>query len=223
MIGNNYKPLDKINYKALYKSEFVTGDDVKNDFVKFRIGVIDNDDPSLKTYIHFRALIDEMSDNYEAEWTAQKFMGRAENFYNYAGFDRTFNLSWTVVAQSKAELIPMYTKLNYLASVCGPSYSNNGYMRGNLITLTVGGYLYEQTGIMTGISYSVPEETPWEIAIDTLGASDEDVKELPHMIKVSGFSFKPIQHFVPSIQENMFEKFQKLHQAICLLMEVQVM
>ena len=102
----------------------------------------------------------------------------------------------------------MYHKLNYLASVCGPSYSSNGYMRGNLITLTVGGYLYEQTGIMTGISYGIPEEAPWEIAIDTLGRSDRYVKELPHMIKVSGFSFKPIQHFVPSLQENEFGKLQ---------------
>ncbi len=28
------------------------------------------------------------------------------------------------------------------------------------------------------------------------------------MIKVSGFSFKPIQHFVPSLQENTFGKLQ---------------
>jgi hypothetical protein len=38
----------------------------------------------------------------------------------------------------------MYKKLNYLASICAPDYSANGYMRGNIITLTIGGYFYEQ-------------------------------------------------------------------------------
>ena len=42
-------------------------------------------------------------------------MGRAESFYKYKGFDRNISLSWTVAAQSKGELIPMYQKLNYLA------------------------------------------------------------------------------------------------------------
>ena len=202
--GANTDPLDKINALPLYKSQFVTQDQVKNDFVKFRIGVIDNNDPSKKTFIHFRAIIDQMDDNFSAEWTEQKFMGRGEKFYNYGGFDRTLNLSWTVVAQSKAELMPMYQKLNYLASVCAPDYSNNGYMRGNLISLTLGGWFYETTGIMTGINFGVPEESPWEIAIDDQGDSDSSVKEMPHIIRVSGFSFKPIQDFVPSIQRNTF-------------------
>lgn len=200
----NTDPLDKINALPLYKSQFVTQDQVKNDFVKFRIGVIDNNDPSKKTFIHFRAIIDEMNDNFNAEWTEQKFMGRGEKFYNYGGFDRTLNLSWTVVAQSKAELMPMYQKLNYLASVCAPDYSNNGYMRGNLISLTLGGWFYETTGIMQGLSFGVPEESPWEIAINSTGESDSNVKEMPHIIRVSGFSFKPIQDFVPSLQRNTF-------------------
>ena len=47
---------DKINWKALYKDSTVTSDSIKNDFVKFRIGVIDNDDTNLKTYIHLNLL-----------------------------------------------------------------------------------------------------------------------------------------------------------------------
>jgi len=143
-------------------------------------------------------------------------MGRGEKLYRYGGFDRNVSLSWTVAAQSKQELIPMYQKLNYLASVCAPDYSKTGYMRGNLITLTVGGYLYEQTGIMTGVQFGVPKESPWEIAIPDGGnvtsvgsgnntiASDPTVKELPHIIEVSGFNFIPIHSFVPQVQQNKF-------------------
>jgi hypothetical protein len=208
-------PLDRITALPLYKSENVDTTKPINDLVKFRIGVIDNKNPTYKTYIHFRAFIDTMSDNYSADWQAQKFMGRGENFYRYNGFDRSVSLSWTVVAQSKAELIPMYQKLNYLASVCAPDYSDLGYMRGNLITLTIGGYLYEQVGIMKGITYDIPQESPWEIAIPSSEAStdssntsgflsDNSVKELPHMIKVTGFQFIPIHNFVPSVQKNSF-------------------
>ena len=199
--------LDQVNAFPLYQSSGPTGETTKNDLVKFRIGVINNNNPSKKTYIHFRALIDSMSDNYSSEWEAQKFMGRGENFYKYSGFDRQISLSWTVAAQSKQELIPMYQKLNYLASVCAPDYSSNGYMRGNLISLTVGGWCYEQIGIMKGINLEVPTESPWEIGIgEGTSTNDHSVKELPMIVKVTGFTFVPIHNFVPKIQSNTFSK-----------------
>ena len=203
---NQYNALDKITAMPLYSSEAVTQDKqgFKNDLVKFRIGVVDNKDPNKKTYIHFRAFINNFSDNYSANWGSQKFMGRAENFYKYEGFDRSISMDWTVAAQSKQELIPMYQKLNYLASVCAPDYSPSGYMQGNLITLTVGGWCYEQMGIMDGISLDVPGDSPWEIAINEDGSSDSSVKELPMIINVSGFNFKPIHNFVPRVQQNNF-------------------
>ena len=203
---NQYNALDKITAMPLYSSEAVTQDKqgFKNDLVKFRIGVVDNKDPNKKTYIHFRAFINNFSDSYSANWGSQKFMGRAEEFYKYEGFDRSISMDWTVAAQSKQELIPMYQKLNYLASVCAPDYSPSGYMQGNLITLTVGGWCYEQMGIMEGINLDVPGDSPWEIAINEDGSSDSSVKELPMIINVSGFNFKPIHNFVPRVQQNNF-------------------
>lgn len=207
-------PLDKLNALPLYKSNYVIQDKVKNDLVKFRIGVIDNDNPKKKTYMHFRAFIDSYDDGYSANWNETSYVGRGDKAYRYSGFDRSINLSWTVAAQSKAELIPMYQKLNYLASVCAPDYSSNGYMRGNLITLTVGGWLHEQVGFIKGINYGVPDNSPWEIAIpDSTGTDqssegigkDPSVKELPMIIKVSGFTFVPIHSFLPQLQQNDFK------------------
>ena len=213
---NERGALDKITALPIYQSSGVTGNTVKNDLVKFRIGVIDNDNPSLKTYVHFRAFIDSFSDSYSADWKANSYMGRGEKFYKYSGFDRTVSMDWTVAAQSKQELIPMYQKLNYLASVCAPDYSDAGYMRGNLVTLTVGGYFQEQVGIMTGLNFDIPQESPWEIAIPdnnnilTTGAegneifTDPSVKEMPLIVKVTGFNFIPIHDFVPRVQQNSF-------------------
>jgi hypothetical protein len=205
LVDGKYLPLDEITSYGLYKSKEA---DKINDLVNFRIGIIDNNLPDEKVYIHFRAFLDSMDDSYNAEWNDFKYMGRGESFYRYNGFSRTINLGWTVVAQSKQELIPMYHKLNFLASSLAPDYSANGYMRGNLATLTVGGYLHEQPGIIKSINYSVPQESPWEIGIDNIGVNginngiDRGVNQLPHMIKVTGFQFIPIHTFVPKLQQN---------------------
>jgi hypothetical protein len=196
---------DLITAMPLYKSAKADHGGDRNDLVKFSIGIIDNDSPNNRTYIHFRAFLDSMDDNYNAQWENFKYMGRGENFYRYNGFTRNINLGWTVVAQSKEELIPMYQKLNFLASSLTPDYSANGYMRGNLAVLTVGGYLFEQPGIINSINYSVPIESPWEIGISDTAGFDHTVKEMPHMIKVTGFSFTPIQEFVPKLQKNTYE------------------
>lgn len=200
---------DRINAIPIYESggpsSKLNPDDnsIVNDLIKFRIGVINNNDPSIKTYIHFRAFLNNISDQYSSEWNSTQYIGRGEKFYNYSGFDRKVSLSWTVAAQSKVELIPMYKKLNYLASVCAPDYSEFGYMRGNIITLTIGGYFYEQPGIITGFNYDMNDDnSTWEIGINDEGNSDNTVKELPHLIKVTGFNFIPIHTFVPRLQQN---------------------
>ena len=195
--------LDKINAKPLYSSRFVATNET-NDLVKFRIEAINNNDPGEGVFIHFRAFIDSFSDNYNADWSSTQYIGRGEKFYTYNSFDRTINMSWTVAAQSKNELIPMYQKLNFLASNLMPDYNNQGYMRGALVRLTVGGYLYSQPGFITALTYDIPQEATYEIGIDDVGESDPSVKELPHMIKVSTFTFTPIHNFVPRKQINTY-------------------
>ena len=94
-----------------------------------------------------------------------------------------------------------YKKLNYLASVLAPDYTEAGYMAGNLVTLTLGGWCYEQPGFITSLNLSVPQESPWEINIpDSVGGSG--LKEMPHMVKVTGFNFTPIHNFVPRVQQH---------------------
>jgi hypothetical protein len=212
--GSAYAPfgttpggLDRINSIPIYRSKAVTTEykDEVNDFVKFRIAVIDNDNPEFKTFMHFRAFLGPISDSYSADWNGFNYLGRGEKFYTYSGFDRKISLSWTVAAQSKEELIPMYKKLNYLASTLAPDYSPKGYMRGNLIQLTIGGYLYEQPGFITGLSYEMGEDSPWEIGIGTTKTPDDSsVKELTQIIRVTGFSFTPIHNFVPRKQQLTF-------------------
>jgi len=202
---------DKITASEVDNKPFI------DDLVKFRIEVVNNDPPFNSTNIQFRAFLNTISDQYSADWNPTKYLGRGENFYTYGGFDRKVSLSWTVAAQSKIELIPMYKKLNYLASVCAPDYSEQGYMRGNLVKLTIGGYFYEQYGIITGLSYEMNDDSAtWEIGINDEGGYDKTVKELPHLIKVSSFNFIPIHDFVPRKVQNGTENFGTKERFIAL-------
>ena len=197
--ANQTAALDKLTAMPMYDGAGPNTSLAINDFVKFRIAAISNepDGNGVATYMHFRAFIDSFSDNYNATWNSVKYVGRGEDLYNYGGFGRSINMSFTCFAQSKAELIPMYKKLNYLASTLAPDYTSAGFMRGNILRLTMGGYLYEQPGFISSLTYDIPQEAPWEISINATGGGDGSVKELPHMIKVSNLQFTPIHNFLP--------------------------
>ena len=196
--------LDQINALPIYQSTGPDGDKPINDLIKFRIAVIDNDKPSQANYIHFRAFIDSFSDSYGTAWSGERYPGRGEEFYRYGGFTRGISLSFSAAAQSRQELIPMYKKLNYLASATMNDYSDSGYMRAPFIRLTVGGYLYEQFGFIKSLNYGWEMGAPFEIGINDEGTPDSSVKELPHVIRVTGFEFQPIYDFLPQRQQNEF-------------------
>jgi len=201
--GSTISVVDQINFQPIYESDAVRTDlDVdKNDLVKFRIAAINKTNPNLKQFIHFRAFINNFSDSYGASWSGQKYMGRGEQFYKYGGFSRDINVGFTVAAQSKPELMAQYKKLNFLASNLAPTYSDEGYMGGPLVQLTMGGWCYELPGFIESLSLSVPQESPWEIGInDTTGADDPTVKEMPHICDVT-MKFTPIHTFRPEKQE----------------------
>ena len=199
---NNYtqgnpQALDMINASGFFDGAAPTLNPNREDLIKFSIGILKNDGSGESTYMHFRSFINSFSDTFSSEWGDVQYIGRGDKFHNYKGYSRSISMDWTCYAQSKQELIPMYKKLNFLASSLAPDYSTTGFMRGNLARLTVGGYLYNQLGIIKSLTYTVPQESTWEIGLDALGGYDSEVKELPHMINVTGFSFTPIENRVP--------------------------
>ena len=192
--------LDSINARGVYSSAGNGSgrySDGLNDFVHFRIGIVDSKSNGGKTwYMNFRSYIDSFSDSFNSTWTDVRYMGRGEAFKRYDTFSRTINMSFTVVATSQAEMYGIYDKLRLLATSIAPSYVNGSYMAGNLAKLTVGGYVMEQYGIITGFTYEIPQEASWEIIIGD-GALIGD--ELPMMIKVTGFTFVPVYDFIPQM------------------------
>ena len=251
----NYGGQDQVNMIPLYAdaTDPFNGKPEARDLIKFAFEVINNegttgtsltstnskgeitkDTDIVTTKVHFRAFLTNFADNHSAIWNGQRYMGRGEEFFTYQGFTRDVSFQFKVVAQSKQEMLPLWQKLNYLASSLYPDYSGQGFMRGNLHKLTIGEYFYRTPGILKSMNISVDDNYPWEIKYSepetarsfetadftnttTPGSpdfinsnSDADMMELPQVVNVS-CTFTPILNELPSLSRVTEATIQKKH------------
>jgi hypothetical protein len=166
------------------------------DLVKFRIQAIDTHNPMGKAmWMIFRAYLTAFSDGVDATWSPIKYAGRGDQFYIYDGFTRKMSVSFKVAALSAEEMEPMYQKLNYLMSNLMPDYSDQGgtlgvLMKGPLVRMTIGNYIDGQLCKLDSVSYTIPQDSPWEISLASQDGKPLELN-LPHIIEVQ-LSFTPI-------------------------------
>lgn len=181
-------PVDYINKLAESASENTEAK--KAQIIPFEFKVIE---PDKTNFLYFRAFLDSMSDNYTGDWQGTKYVGRAEDVYNYTGFSRDVSFAFKIAALSKDELKPLYKKINLLAGTTAPSYNNAGaFMRGTLTRVTIGDYLKNTNGFIKSVGLSWDIAYPWEIDLEDKG----DLK-VPHILNVD-ISFTPIHNFAPT-------------------------
>ena len=186
--------LDKIYYDTSANTRTSTDATSDTDIIPFRINVLNPQSLTTDTY-QFRAYIDNLSDNYDATWTKQSYMGRAEAFHKYTAFNRDISLGFTVAAESQANLDDIYKQLNKLVSSLAPTYTAAGYMAGNIHKVTIGNYIKEQYGVISSMNLEIMNESPWGI--------DKGL-QLPYYIKVSGIRFTPIHKVRPEYNVGQF-------------------
>ena len=206
----------RLNHKSYNENNVKTKRDEKEltDFVEFTIAVQPGDKVGRnrsKSYLTFPAFIEGISDSFSSDYKTINYMGRPEPFYKYSGFKRDISFSFTVVAQSKAEIGVMYEKLNFLASTVAPSYTSEGYMTGNIAYLTIGDIYIDQPGIIGGFSFNVPEEATWDIGLEEIGSTTVgNGAQAPMMIKVDGFKFTPLYNQIPQFGSSIWFGSDKL-------------
>ena len=166
------------------------------DLVKFRFEVLAPG--QTPRFLYFRALLESFTDDYTGNWTSTNYVGRGDAVRTYDGFSRGITLNFKIVATTRDEMKPLYKKMVYLASTTAPTYGENGsFMKGTLVRMTIGSYLYEVAGTMDKVTYSWKENYPWEIAMQNPDNNiDDDMQELPQMMDCA-LSFTPIHDFVP--------------------------
>jgi len=190
---------DNINFLDVFDSvngSKPDGDRTGRDLIKFRFHVIT---PDSSRILYFRAFLDSFADNYSGQWNPVKYLGRAEDFQIYSGFQRKISLSFKIAAATRIEMRPLYEKIIWLASATAPTYASGGqFMRGTITKITVGDYIYEQPGVLNSVNYTWNVEYPWEIAMtqpEQLGKDDFE-QELP-MVLDCQIDFTPIHTFTP--------------------------
>jgi len=184
--------------KKVGDSGKVNGEKEGRDLIKFRFHIITPDQP--ETVLYFRAYLDTFADNYSGQWSPVKYLGRAEDFQIYSGFQRKITLSFKIAAATRAEMEPIYQKMIWLALATAPTYARGGqFMRGTVTKLTVGDYVYELPGVLNSVNYTWNVDYPWEIAMlepENTGQDDFE-QELP-MVMDCQIDFTPIHTFTPT-------------------------
>lgn len=184
--------VDKLNALGVLDSK--PSLEESRDFISLNFQVIT---PETTKYLYFRAYLDTFSDSFNADWGSTKYLGRAENMYTYNGFDRNVSLGFKIAASTREEMRPIYQKMNYLASTTAPTYGDDSFMKGTLVKVTVGDYLYEVPAVVNSVQYSWQTEYPWEISMSNPESDiDDDMQVLPHILDCS-VELSIIHNFIP--------------------------
>ena len=189
--------IDQMNLIGV-KDAKVDGNTDGRDLIKFRFHILTAD--GVEKILYFRAFLDAFADNYSGQWNPVKYLGRAEDFQIYGGFQRKISLSFKIAAATRVEMKPIYQKMIWLASATAPTYAGEDkqFMRGTITKITVGDYIYELPGVLNSVNYAWNTEYPWEIAmLEPEGLNgDGEMQELP-MIMDCSIDFTPIHTFTP--------------------------
>jgi hypothetical protein len=198
--------LNKLDIQQVTDGQF--GLHKYRDLIRFRIEAIQTDKPNVSDTMFFRAFLEGWNDNFQSTWNQYKYNGRGENFYTYNSFDRKISFNFKIAAQSRAEMKPLYRKLNFLISNLAPDYGGEGNlrMRGPLTRLTVGSHMDRIPGFFNSVNLAWLTNYPYEIVLDDkTGGKDSSMVVLPHVLDVQ-CAYQPIHNFLPrkSISDSPF-------------------
>ena len=125
-------------------------------------------------YIFFRAFIEGLTENISPSYASHQYIGRSEPVYTYERAEREISFTLKLVAQTKAELLAIYAKMDRLTSMCYPEYVDDIYgnrMKPPLSKLRYG-ELYgkdkkELMGYIKSISYAVDQSSTYDVDQNT--------------------------------------------------------
>jgi hypothetical protein len=161
-----------------------TDEEAVDDFIKFMFH-----DLNTNERFRFRAYIENVSEDFSPSWQEVKILGRADSPYIYQGFERSLSISFKAAALSRGDLMLMWDQLERLAKTTVPKYDNTYKMKGPLIKFTLGNWFINTPAFIKSLSYTVDNETPWEINLSDTGIyrgenKEYNVGELPMIVSV---------------------------------------
>lgn len=150
--------------------------DTVDDFIKLMF-----EDLQTREKFRFRAYIENVSEDFSPNWQEVKILGRADSPYIYQGFERNLSVSFKAAALSRGDLMLMWDQLERLARTTVPSYKSGYKMVGPLIKFTLGNWFIATPAYIKSLSYTVDNETPWEINLGNTGINSQDINAVGEM------------------------------------------
>lgn len=189
--------LSVIDGKSNFDSIYNTPSRDTKDIIAFYFHDLVND-----RYIPFRATVKGINEQAAAEWSDISYIGRADKIFNYKGFSRNLNFSFLVVANSLLELLPMWTRINYMVTCIKPSGYTKVVNSANqkishfiippMMTVTIGDMYKEQPVTITSVAITIPDDAPWE-TLSEQESSTEDWTYFNGLIKLNNSKNKSAQ------------------------------
>jgi hypothetical protein len=131
-------------------------------------------------------------DNFDGTWNEYNYIGRSESFYTYGKFKRNIGFTLDIPCFNEGELLDKYQKLGQLASTTAGAYDENGLLGGVIIKLNIGNHISNDYGLLTNISYEIPDDSSWDINA-----------QLAMYIKAT-FSFTIVHSDLPEYRQNKY-------------------
>jgi hypothetical protein len=120
---------------------------------------------------NFLATITGLTETFTPTWDPSKFIGNAFNVYTYGGVERSVQFNFKVFSFNEDEHIAAWSRLSFLSSLTYPQ----GYTGKDtiavvppLIKFTLGDMYKNKEGFIESLIYTVDDNTPWDIGIDSV-------------------------------------------------------
>ena len=159
--------VDQVNMIPVGATEHLNKKTDDWDFCPFRFTDIRSETP-----ITFRAILSGITDNFQPEYSSERYVGRPDSVHVYQGTNREISFTFSVYPKSDAELGIIWQKLNRLAGLTYPHMSEPTYGGRAMISpytrLTIGDMYKETPGYISSLTYNVMDEGTWEIGFAKL-------------------------------------------------------
>ena len=142
----------------------------------------------------FSAYLSGFKDDFNATWNDVNYIGRSETFYIYSKFRRSVSFDLKIPCFNRTQLFEKHRALGQLASTTAGRYDDTqgktNALGGMLLRLNVGNYLVGEYAVMNNLSYSIPNDSAWDITPEA---------RLAMYIEAS-FSFNIVHQKLPQYQ-----------------------
>jgi len=155
---------DFLNTKTILNE----GDDIKIDSGPYKdLATLKFQSVATGQRVRFRATISGLTETFTPSWESNKFVGNPFNFYTYNSIERSVTFTFKIFSLNYEEHKRAWIRLSFLSSLVYPqSYINKNYVTPPFIKFTLGDMYKDKEAFIESLTYTIDDNTPWEIGLE---------------------------------------------------------